>query len=167
VGIDVGMNVTIPKYLMMKGGIPLEEAGLGISVYFAAKTGGAFLGGFLLSRIEIVKFYRVTALLSIASLVFTLLVPSLSGVYIGIFLIGLTVANIFSVIFSLALIRKPEFRNEISGLMMMGVIGGAIITLLIGIVSDSFGLTAGMLVLGICMVYLIGNSLVIRKSVIL
>lgn len=162
VGIDVGMNVTIPKYLLLKGGIPLEKAGLGISVYFAAKTAGAFLGGILLSRINTVKFYRVIAVLSLASLAFTLLVSSISGIYVGIFLIGLTVANIYSVIFSLALIRKPEFRNEISGLMMMGVIGGAIITLLIGIVSDKFGLTTGMLVLGICMVYLLGNSLVAK-----
>ncbi|MBN2762485.1 MAG: MFS transporter [Bacteroidales bacterium] len=164
VGIDVGMNVTVPKYLTLKADIPLEEAGLGISVYFAAKTAGAFLGGFLLSRIETVKFYRVIALLSLASLAFTLLVPSLFGVYVGIFLVGLTVANIFSVIFSLALIRKPEFSNEISGLMMMGVIGGAIITLVIGIVSDNFGLIAGMLVLGVCMVYLLGNSLVAKPK---
>lgn len=163
VGIDVGLNVSIPKYLMFKGGIPLEEAGLGISLYFAAKTAGAFIGGFLLSRVETIRFYRVTALLSIASLAFTLLSPSLYGVYAGIFLLGLFVANIFSIIISLALIHKPDYRNEISGLMMMGIIGGAIVSLVMGIVSDSFGLMAGMLVLGFCMFYLIINSLVAKQ----
>lgn len=164
VGIDVGLNVSIPKYLMFEGNIPLEEAGLGISLYFAAKTLGAFLGGFLLSRVDTTRFYRVTVFLSLASLAFTLLIPMLFGVYVGIFLMGLAVANIFSIIFSLALIHKPSYRNEISGLMMMGVIGGAIISLVMGIVSDSFGLTAGMLVLAVCMIYLLGNSLMIKSS---
>ena len=164
VGIDVGLNVSIPKYLMFKENIPLEEAGLGISLYFAAKTVGAFLGGFLLSRIKSTKFYIITSVLSIASLAFTLLVPTLFGVYVGIFLLGLFLANIFSVIFSLSLIHKPTYRNEISGLMMMGIVGGAIISLVMGIVSDSLGLIASMLVLGFCMIYLLINSLTQRKS---
>lgn len=160
VGIDVGLNVSIPKYLMLKGNLPLEEAGLGISLYFVAKTTGAFFGAILLSRVSASKFYTVTVVLALVSLAFTLLVQPLSGIYVGIFLLGLTVSNIFSLIFFKALLHKPANRNEISGLMMMGVIGGAIIPLAMGVVSDSFGQTSGMLVLGICMMYLLGNSLV-------
>lgn len=44
VGIDVGLNTTIPKLLMEKLSMPLQEAGLGSSLYFAARTGGSFLG---------------------------------------------------------------------------------------------------------------------------
>jgi MFS transporter, FHS family, L-fucose permease len=159
VGIDVGLNVSIPKYLMLKGSLPLEKAGLGISLYFAAKTAGVFFGAILLSRIPANKFYRVTIVLAIASLAFTLTVKPLTWIYIGIFLIGLTVSNIFSIIVSIALLHKPAHRNEISGLMMMGIIGGAIVPLAMGVVSDSLGQTAGMLILGICMVYLLINSL--------
>ncbi len=164
VGIDVGLNVSIPKYLMFKGNMPLAKAGLGISLYFAAKTAGAFFGAILLSRIQVNKFYTVTVFLALISLTFTLLVPSLLGVYIGIFLLGLTVSNIFSIIFSKALQHKPDYRNEISGLMMMGIIGGAIVPLVMGIISDSLGQTTGKLVLGICMVYLLINSTSNKKS---
>ncbi len=160
VGIDVGLNVSIPKYLMMIGNIPLAEAGLGISMYFAAKTCGAFIGAILLSHIAARKFYTITVLLAIASLAFTLLVQSLTGVYFGIFLLGLTVSNIFSIIFSIALLHQPAYKNEISGLMMMGIIGGAIIPFAMGLVSDISGQTSGMLVLGICLIYLLVNSLV-------
>jgi len=159
VGIDVGLNVSIPKLLMMKANMPLSEAGLGISLYFAAKTAGAFLGAILLVRVSAIKFYTVTVVLALASLAFTLMISSISGVYVGIFLLGLTVSNIFSLIFFKALLHKPAFRNEISGLMMMGIIGGAIIPLAIGLVSDSFGQTSGMMVMGICMIYLLINSL--------
>jgi len=164
VGIDVGLNVSIPKYLMLKGNMQLAEAGLGISLYFAAKTAGTFFGAILLSRIPVNKFYTVTVILAIASLAFTLMVHSVTGIYIGILLLGLTVSNIFSVIFSMALQHMPSFRNQISGLMMMGIIGGAIVPLAIGLVSDSFGQTSGMMVLGICMVYLLWNSLTVKHN---
>jgi fucose permease len=164
VGIDVGLNVSIPKYLMLKGNLVLEQAGLGISLYFAAKTIGAFFGAIILTRILPGKFYTVTIVLAIASLAFTLLIQPLYGIYIGIFLLGLTISNIFSIIFSIALLYKPSCRNEISGLMMMGIIGGAIVPLAIGMVFDSLGQTSGMLVLGICMVYLLINSLVKKQG---
>ncbi|MBS1736816.1 MAG: MFS transporter [Bacteroidetes bacterium] len=165
VGIDVGLNVSIPKYLMAKANLPLAEAGLGISLYFVAKAVGAFFGAILLSRIPANKFYTVTVVLALISLAFTLLVSSLTGTYIGIFLLGITIANIFSIIFSKALQHKPDYWNEISGLMMMGIIGGAIVPLAIGIISDNLGQTTGMLVLGICMVYLLINSISSKKTV--
>lgn len=164
VGIDVGLNVSVPKYLMFKGGLPLAEAGLGTSLYFAAKTAGAFLGAILLTRIPVKKFYTITIVLAMVSLAFTLMVNSLTGIYIGVFLLGLTIANVFSIIYSIALLHQPAYRNEISGLMMMGIIGGAIIPLAIGVVTDNMGLTYGMLVLGICMAYLLYNSLVRKQA---
>lgn len=166
VGIDVGLNVSIPKYLMFKGNLRLEEAGLGISLYFAAKAAGAFFGAILLSRIPVNKFYTATVVMALGSLSFTLLMPSLAGVYVGIFLLGITLSNIFSIIFSKALQHNPDYRNEVSGLMMMGIIGGAIVPLAIGIVSDNLGHTMGMLVVGICMVYLLVNSMYGRKALI-
>jgi MFS transporter, FHS family, L-fucose permease len=165
VGIDVGLNVSVPKFLMLKGGLPLTEAGLGSSLYFAARTAGAFLGAVILTRIPVKRFYTITIVLAIVSLAFTLAVHSLSTIYIGIFLTGLTIANVFSIIYSIALLHRPSLRNEISGLMMMGIIGGAIIPLAIGVATDNLGLTYGMLILGICMVYLLFNSLVKKKAV--
>ena len=163
VGIDVGLNVSIPKYLMLKGGLPLAEAGLGTSLYFAAKTTGAFIGAVILTRVPVKRFYTITIVLSIICLGFTLSVQSLSGVYIGIFLLGLTISNVFSIIYSIALLHQPALRNEISGLMMMGIIGGAIIPLAMGIATDHLGLIYGMLILGICMVYLLINSLIKKQ----
>jgi len=166
VGIDVGLNVSIPKFLMLKGKLPLEEAGLGTSLYFVAKTSGAFFGAILLSRIQVNKFYLVTVIFALISLIFTLFVSSLPGIYVGIFLLGLTVSNIFSIIFSKALLHKPDYRNEISGLMMMGIVGGAIIPIIMGLITDKLGLTAGMMVLVICMIYLLVNSLINKRELI-
>jgi len=55
-----------------------------------------------------------------------------------LFVVGFAIANIFSIIFSFALKRKPDKSNEISGLLIMGVAGGAIIPPVMGMVADRF-----------------------------
>ncbi|HEX2934353.1 MAG TPA: MFS transporter [Bacteroidales bacterium] len=163
VGIDVGLNTTLPKYLIQKAGIPLEQAGLGISLYFAAKTAGNFLGGFILVKSSPEKFYRATSILAVIALGSTLILQNLTAILVAIFVIGLAVSNIFSVIFSIALNKLPKRKNELSGLMMMGIIGGAIIPFFMGLVSDSYGQGAALLVIMACLLYLMLNSF-LRKS---
>ena len=53
--------------------------------------------------------------------------------YVSIVFVGLGNSNIFSIIFSQALLHKPSQKNEISGLMIMGLIGGAIFPLFMGL----------------------------------
>ena len=60
-------------------------------------------------------------------------------IYIGLALFGLGNSNIFSVMFSQALIQKPMFNNQVSGLMIMGVFGGAVFPLIMGVASDFVG----------------------------
>lgn len=164
VGLDVGLNTTIPKYLMAKANIPLEQAGLGISLYFISKTAGAFLGSIILIRASLNKFYMFSSILSVAALLVTLFMENVAGILVGIFITGLGLANIFSIIFSMALIKKPTQKSEISGLMMMGIIGGAIIPPIMGLVSDSYGQSAAMLVLLACLVYFLLNSFYMQAN---
>jgi fucose permease len=84
-----------------------------------------------------------------------LLLSNLWGILVMVFIIGLAVANVFSIIFSAALKRKPERANEISGLLIMGVAGGAIIPLIMGVTSDALGQTGGMAILLVALAYLL------------
>jgi len=63
--------------------------------------------------------------------------------YICIGLAGFGNSNIFPIIFSKALQSLPERDNEIAGLMIMGVSGGAVFPLLMGVASDALGVQAG------------------------
>ena len=89
VGIDVGLNTTIPKLLMEKLSMPLQEAGLGSSLYFAARTGGSFLGAILLARISSRPFLRGSMLIAILAFVGLLISDSLWGMGVMIVLVGL------------------------------------------------------------------------------
>lgn len=162
VGIDVGLNTTIPKLLMEKLQIPLQEAGLGTSLYFAARTGGAFLGAILLARYASRPFLRgsmLVAMLALAGLMFS---DSMWLMGTLIVCIGLACSNVFSILFSFALEHRPEQSNEVSALMIMGVSGGALVTPCMGGISDQFGQVAGLMLLLLCMLYIGFISLKIR-----
>jgi fucose permease len=81
-----------------------------------------------------------------------------------IFIIGLGVANIFPIIFSLTVEKYPLRSNEISGLMIMAVCGGAVIPPIMGWISDKTGsVTAAMMVLVASITYLLLVSMFAGK----
>ena len=163
VGIDVGLNITVPKYLMERCGIPLDQAGLGTSLYFIARTTGTFIGAILLINFSARKFFIFSMFVAIAGMLVMLAMHNLWAILILVFVVGFAVANVFSIIFSAALQKKPERANEISGLMIMGVAGGAVIPPLMGVVSDTMGQTGGLAVLLIAMIYLLFCAYSLKK----
>lgn len=154
VGIDVGLNTTIPKLLMEKTGMSVSEAGLGSSLYFSARTIGSFVGAFLLAKIASDRFMQYSMMLAFVGFILLLLVNSLLWISVLVVIVGLACSNVFSIIFSYALQHLPERDNEISALMIMGVSGGALVTPLMGILSDAFGQVAGLSLLLFCLLYL-------------
>lgn len=164
VGIDVGLNTTIPKLLMERTGMALSEAGLGTSLYFAARTIGSFAGAFLLAKLSASRFLKYSMFVAIVAFVLLLAVPDTWSMFVMIVIVGLACANVFSIIFSFALQHKPERANEISALMIMGVSGGALITPLMGIVADGFGQVAGLSILLLCILYICLISFGIDKK---
>ncbi|HEY4785095.1 MAG TPA: MFS transporter [Bacteroidales bacterium] len=165
VGVDVGLNTTIPKYLQERCGLSLENAGFGTSLYFVARTAGAFLGAIILAKMNGKIFFIINIIIALAATSLLLFIGELWTIRVLIFVIGFTVANVFSIIFSAALKHKPDNYNEISGLMIMGVSGGAFITFVVGVVSDAFGSqNGGLLVLLVALAYLLFCSLKMKKA---
>ncbi|MFC4674942.1 MFS transporter [Dysgonomonas termitidis] len=138
VGVDVGMNMTFPKLLMEKAGLSVEDAGMGNSIYFLSRTVGAFLGGILLMKSSESKFFIYSVWIALAGLVLLCINANLWATLACVAVFGLGYANLFSIIFSLALKRIPEKANEISALLIVGVSGGAILPPVLGVVTDAF-----------------------------
>jgi len=155
VGIDVGFNSNSGQYLMKVLGMEQVAAESGRSVYFFGKMLGTFLGAILLTKIAARKFYLWSAILGIFAFLSILFLRSTVLVWGQVFIIGLAVANIFPVVFSMTIKKYSERSNEISGLMMMAICGGAVIPLLMGWISDISSHIFGMAVLLGCMIYLL------------
>ncbi|MDR2763460.1 MAG: MFS transporter [Tannerella sp.] len=141
VGVDVGINATLPKYIMEKCPevTSVSEADQMKSYfYFIVRAIGAFIGGILLMKIPERRFYAVSVFLSFAGLILILFCNSLWSILACVVIIALGYSNLFAVIFSKALKHIPEKANEVSSLLIVGVSGG-ITALLLGVVSDIFG----------------------------
>ena len=139
VGVDVGLNTTIPKLLMEKLDMPLDDAGLGTSLYFLARTVGSFIGAFVLARVASDRFLLYSMIVAVVAFIALLSLDSLWPMAAMIVIVGLACANVFSILFAFALQHMPERDNEISALMIMGVSGGALITPVMGVLADAFG----------------------------
>ncbi|NCD40728.1 MAG: MFS transporter [Bacteroidia bacterium] len=163
VGIDVGINSNIGTFLTEKLGVSMETAVYGKSVYFFAKMAGTFFGAMLLTRISGKKFLIGSGFLAAAAMIFLAITTNTLSAWILIAVISLGVSNIFPLIFSLTVEKFPSRANEISGLMMMAISGGAIIPFVIGY-AMRVHLNGGILVLFLCMVYLLITAFVADKK---
>ena len=156
VGVDVGMGVTFPKLLQERCSLPLEKAGMGNSVYFLARTVGAFLGGVVLMRFSASKFFTASSCLALVSLVGLIFSRNLTMLLFSVALFGLGYANLFSIIFSLSMQKMPQKTNEVSALLIVGVSGGAVLPPLLGVITDTFGTQGSALItLAIVWVYMV------------
>jgi FHS family L-fucose permease-like MFS transporter len=159
VGVDVGFNSNSGQFLIKHFGIEPKFAESGRSVYFFGRMLGTFAGAIMLTKISSRKFFLWTSVLSIIAFVAILLIPTQLIAWVLVFIIGLAVANIFPLVFSIAVEKLPARSSEISGLMIMAVSGGAFIPLLIGWISDLSNIVIGMSVLLVCLIYLLSVSL--------
>lgn len=164
VGIDVGNNTTAPKIIMERLGLPLEEAGYATSVYFIFRTAGCFLGAFILRSMSPKVFFGFSVLLMLAAMVILFSAQSLTLLYVGIGMIGFGNSNIFSVIFAQALTSSPKEKNEVSGLMIMGLFGGTVFPLAMGYAADSVGQGGAVAVMTAGVIYLLYYTAKIKSS---
>jgi len=167
VGVDVGTNTVAPKLLLERCGYSLASAGLGSSVYFICRTVGALLGAVLLVKMKDSTYFKVNILAAIVALVALFFAKGAAGILVGVGAIGFFCSSIFPVIYSAAMKGHPSKENELSGLMIMGVSGGAVIPPLMGLMTDWLGNQAGsLLIIGCCMAYLLFCALWMDKKVV-
>ena len=156
VGIDVGTNTTAPKILMERIGMTLDDAAFATSLYFIFRTVGCLTGSLILAHWAPKKFFVVSVVLMVASMAGFLLFDSKALLYVSIALVGYGNSNVFSILFSQALLSMPQRQNEVSGLMIMGLFGGTIFPLLMGFASDALhSQTGALLVLAVGVFYLL------------
>lgn len=154
VGIDVGTNTTAPKILMERLGMTLADAGFATSLYFIFRTAGCFLGAFILQKMASRTFFAVSVLCMLAAMAGLFVSHDRTMIYVCIALVGFGNSNIFPIVFSQALLALPQKKNEVSGLMIMGLFGGTIFPLAMGVASDAMGQSGAVAVMAAGVVYL-------------
>ena len=154
VGIDVGTNTTAPKLLIERLGMTLNEAAFATSLYFIFRTVGCLTGSFFLRVISNRSFFVISVAMMALSMVGMFFGTSKAVLYVAIALVGYGNSNIFSIVFSQALLAIPDKQNEVSGLMIMGLFGGTVFPLVMGFASDAVGQAGAVAVMAVGVAYL-------------
>ena len=154
VGIDVGTNTTAPKILMERLGYSLNEAAFATSLYFIFRTVGCLTGSLFLRLLRTRIFFIISVVMMALSMAGLFFGHSQIVLYTAIALVGYGNSNVFSMIFSQALTDMPEQKNEVSGLMIMGLFGGTVFPLLMGFASDAVGQMGAVAMMAVGVIYL-------------
>ena len=154
VGIDVGTNTTAPKILMERHEMTLNDAAFATSLYFIFRTIGCLTGSFFLRVMSNRLFFVISVVMMALSMIGLAFGTSKEILYVAIALVGYGNSNIFSLVFTQALLSDKSRQNEISGLMIMGLFGGTVFPLLMGFASDAMGQAGAVAVMALGVIYL-------------
>lgn len=155
VGTEQGVANWISQFLSTYHGYdPQTKGAQDVAYFWGLMTAGGVLGLLLLkimdSRIVLIIFT------SLALVCLTLaLFASAKISFMAFPLVGFFASVMYPVIFSLALNSVEEHHGSFSGIIVTGIIGGAIVPLIIGWLGDHAGLRTGMLFLYLTMGYIL------------
>jgi FHS family L-fucose permease-like MFS transporter len=154
VGAEVSMSSQVP--LLMKEKYNIGNLGLWVSwgLFFLPILFGRAIGSYILRNMLPARFLLLTILVSALGILFLFIGGQILA-FTGIVMIGLGFANIFPLIFSITVDRLPERTNELSGLMVTAIVGGALIPPITGKVADLSGnILMGFMVPLACIIYI-------------
>jgi MFS transporter, FHS family, L-fucose permease len=165
VGAEVSVSAGIPLFLHERFGVDINRVGLlGTGLFFTALTVGRLTGGVIMNWMAPRRFYIATCTLSLLGLA-GLFVPDRSVAVVSFFIAGLGFANIFPLAFAIAVETMPEHTNELSGLMVTAIVGGAFVPPLMGMVADRSSVLLSFLVPVGAILYISWTSLINMKKV--
>jgi len=155
VGAEQGVANWVSRFLETYHGLdPQVEGARVVSYFWGLLTAGCLLGLVLLKLIDarkVLVWFSAAAMISLGVALF----GSTSVSYIAFMMVGFFLSVMWSVIFSLALNSVAEHHGSFSGILCTGIVGGAVVSALVGWLGDHFGLRVGMTVLFVSMGYIL------------
>jgi fucose permease len=165
VGAEVSMSSQIPILLRENFGIEGFSLWVSWALFFLPIILGRFAGSLILSYMPAKKFFLLTTIISIIGIA-AIFTSDEIITYLGVILVGLGFSNIFPLIFSITIEHMPQRSNELSGLMVTAIAGGAIVPLIMGQVADLSSVVSSFIVPLFCLIYIMYTSFVsFRKKV--
>lgn len=154
VGVDVATNYISSKLMAIRFGWTEAQVKFAPQVYFLCRTIGALLGAFMLAKVDEIKYFKVNIVACSVSLLLLIFIVSdvIDLVLIGA--VGFFASSVFPIIYSVALKKRPDKANQISGLLITAIAGGGIVTPAIGFSIANIGITAGVFIVFLCVAYL-------------
>lgn len=158
VGTEQSLANWMSQFLYSYHGLSVTEQGaIAVSRFWGLMSLGCLVGLGLLKLLDSKHVLAIFCTLAIACLGFALFGPEAIS-QLAFPAAGFFLSVMFSVIFSLGLNSVDQYHGTFSGILCSGILGGAIVPLLIGMVADHFGLRSGMSLIFIPLLYILSVS---------
>ena len=155
VGTEQGVANWLSQFLQTYHGYDPQTSGAeAVAWFWGLMTAGGVLGLFLLKIMDSRKVLISFTVLALVTLSVALFGGDTSSFY-AFPIIGFFASVMYPVVFSLALNSLEEHHGAFAGILVTGIIGGAIVPLIIGWLGDMLGLRTGMLFLYITMGFIL------------
>ena len=155
VGTEQGVANWISKFLAIYHGVDPQTRGAStVSLFWGLMTAGCLLGLVLLKFFDSRRVLIGFAAAAVVTLSCALFGPGPLAI-IAFPLVGFFISVMWSVIFSLALNSLDKHHGSFSGILVTGVIGGALVPLAVGWLGDRLGLRLGMMFLYLTLAYIL------------
>lgn len=168
VGAEVSAGTLLVNYLNLPEIIdmPKEVATKYLSIYWGGALVGRFIGSWILIRVRPAKVVAFSACANIILMLISLLCHGYIAMW-AMLSLGLFNSVMFPTIFALTVAVIPELQKQISGLLCVAIVGGAIIPELQGILADLIGLqnSYGLLIVSYLFILVYVISLMYRKPI--
>lgn len=151
-GVDVGMGALMPQLLSERLGMDIFAAIHSSGIYYLMRTLGCLIGVLMLSTESNKYSFFWFMSLVVLSLLVLLFSHSHVVMLVCIALTGIGSANVFSISFCKVLSLYPDQRDEASALVITTLCGGAIIPMLMAMVSENMGAETGVVLMLVCAV---------------
>lgn len=154
VGTEQGIANWISKFLQLYHGLDPETKGASAVAWFwGLMTAGCLLGLILLKLFDSRKLLQVFVAGAVLSLLAALYGPA-NIAMIAFPTCGFFASVMWSIVISLGLNSVATHHGSFAGILCTGIVGGAVVPLLIGAISDFTGLRTAMLLLLVTLGYL-------------
>ncbi len=154
VGTEQGIANWMSKFLQLYHGLnPETDGAKAVAWFWGLMTAGCLLGLILLKIADSRKVLQLFVAGAIISLTVALF-GSAQVAIIAFPLCGFFASVMWSIVISLGLNSVPNHHGSFAGLLCTGIVGGAVVPLFIGGLSDFIGLKGAMFLLYITLAYL-------------
>ena len=163
VGAEVSIGTFLTNYIADSLKIEVHQANSYVALYWGGMLIGRLLGAAVLQRI---KPSLVLISCAVAAVLFIMFSISTSGYFAIWCLIAVGLCNsiMFATIFSLSVSGLGKYTTKASGLLSTSIVGGAVISFLVGVLKDHFSWPVAFLLPALCYVYILFYGLHGHKS---
>jgi FHS family L-fucose permease-like MFS transporter len=155
----VGAEVSIGSYLISLlerpdiASLSAVDASQKLSLYWGGAMVGRFLGSVLMTKIKANRLLAFNAMIVVLLIASAIITKGTFSMW-AILCVGLFNSIMFPTIFSLALNKLGGLTGRASGVLCMGIVGGAIMPIIQAAVADHVSLLVSFVVPLVCYLYI-------------